>query len=163
MNVREATLDDREAIRRVAERSWEHDYPEILSRETIREGVGEWYAEERLAEVLDTDGALLLVAETEEDEIAGFSHSVWDGTEGSILRLYVDPDHRREGIGTQLVERSRVALFGEGVDRIRAMVLDENELGNAFYLDHGFEKAEKAETTIGGESRAEAVYVTTRG
>ena len=162
MNVREATADDREAIRRVAERSWEHDYPGILNRETISEGIGEWYSDERLGEVLDTDGALLLVAE-DDSEVLGFSHAVWEGTEGSILRLYVEPDSRRTGVGTQLVERSRVALFGEGVDRIRAMVLAENELGNSFYHDHGFERIEVNETTISGESYDESVYVTTRG
>ena len=162
MDVRGATDDDREAIRRIAEASWEHDYPGILTRETITEGVGEWYSDRRLSEALDTDGALLLVAERDGD-VVGFSHAVWDGPEGSILRLYVDPDHRRAGIGTQLVERTRVALFAEGVDRIRAMVLAENELGNAFYHDHGFERIEVNETTIGGETYDESVYVTTRG
>ena len=165
MNVRQATASDAGAIRRVAERSWEHDYPEIMSRETISEGVEQWYDVEQIESELDREDTTILVAEVD-DDVVGFSHAVRedpDGDEADVLRLYIDPDHRREGVGSLLVERTRAELFESGVDRIRAMVLADNEVGNAFYRNHGFDRADEAETTIGGESRRENVYVNTRG
>lgn len=165
MDVRQATANDAPAIRRVAERSWEHDYPEIMSRETISDGVEQWYDVDQIRTELDREDTEILVAEVDGD-VVGFSHAVReedDAEEGDILRLYVDPDHRRSGVGSLLVERTRTELFRAGVDRIRAMVLAENELGNAFYHNHGFDRVDDAETDVGGESRRENVYVSSRG
>jgi len=156
MEIRPATGDDVAAVNRVAERAWEHDYPEFVSRETIDDTVDDWYAEETIASVVDADDAEIYVAD--DDGVAGFAHVVWDKTEGDLLRLYVSPDRRRERVGTELLATVRDKLFGKGVDRIRAMVLAENDLGNAFYDHHGFERTGESETTIGDESHPENVY-----
>jgi ribosomal protein S18 acetylase RimI-like enzyme len=160
MEIRQATGSDVSAVKRVAERSWENDYPEFVSRETIDDTVEDWYAEEKLTEVVDADDAEIFVAD--DDGIVGFAHAVWDQTEGDILRLYVSPESRREGVGTELLGSVRDELFGRGVDRIRAMVLAENELGNAFYEEHGFERSDENETQIGDEKHPENVYTLER-
>lgn len=160
MEIRPATGDDVAAVNRVAERAWEHDYPEFVSRETIDDTVGDWYAEEKVASVVDADDAEIYVAD--DDGVVGFAHVVWDETEGDLLRLYVAPGHRREGVGTDLLSAVRDELFGKGVERIRAMVLAENELGNAFYDHHGFERTGESETKIGEESHPENVYTLER-
>lgn len=41
MVIREATVDDIDAIQNVAEESWTRDYPDILSRESMAEGLDE--------------------------------------------------------------------------------------------------------------------------
>jgi len=160
MEIRQATGSEVSAVKRVAERSWETDYPEFVSRETIDDTVKDWYAEEKLTEVVDADDAEIFVAD--DDGIVGFAHAVWDETEGDILRLYVSPESRREGVGTGLLVSVRDELFGRGVDRIRAMVLAENELGNAFYEEHGFERSGENETQIGEEKHPENVYTLER-
>jgi ribosomal protein S18 acetylase RimI-like enzyme len=160
MEIRQATGSEVSAVKRVAERSWETDYPEFVSRETIDDTVEDWYAEEKLTEVVDADDAEIFVAD--DDRIVGFAHAVWDETEGDILRLYVSPESRREGVGTGLLVSVRDELFGRGVDRIRAMVLAENELGNAFYEEHGFERSGENETQIGEEKHPENVYTLER-
>lgn len=160
MEIRQATGSDVSAVKRVAEQSWENDYPEFVSRETIDDTVEDWYAEEKLRDVIESDDAEIFVADDE--GIAGFAHAVWDETEGDILRLYVTPESRREGVGRQLLASVRDELFGRGVDRIRAMVLAENELGNAFYEEHGFEKSGENETQIGDERHPENVYTLQR-
>lgn len=158
MNVREATPDDAEAVKRVARRSWEHDYPAILSRETISETVENWYDPERIVADVRSEDALVAVAEEDGNGVVGFSHAVWDERGGTILRLYVDPDYRGEGRGTTMLERTCGMLFDRGVERIEAMVLAENGPGNEFYRGFGFERVDRNETVIGEESYDENVY-----
>jgi ribosomal protein S18 acetylase RimI-like enzyme len=158
MTVREASAADIQAIREVARASWEADYPGILSRETAEEGVEEWYTPERLRAALVDSKALLFVA-VEEDSPVGFVHGAVTGEgEGHVLRLYVHPDHRRRGVGGRLLERARDELVAYGVDRIYAQTLADNDLGNAFYRDRGFEKVDEGETTIAGNSFRENTY-----
>ena len=160
MTIRVATEDDVDAVRQVAKRSWETDYPEILTRETIEEGFNDWYAHDRIADALVPARSLLLVAERDES-VVGFAHATWssDEGEGYILRLYVHPDHRRQNVGHELLERTCADLSEAGVERINAMVLAENDPGNTFYEQFGFEFVDETQTTIGGDSYRENRYV----
>ncbi|MFC7045685.1 GNAT family N-acetyltransferase [Halobacteriaceae archaeon GCM10025711] len=158
MNVRPATADDVEGIRRVAQASWNDDYPTILSRETVDDAVDEWYDPERMREELQRSVTVSFVADADGD-VVGFSHALWNREDGVVFRLYVHPDHRHRGIGTELLDRTCDELFDRDVDAVRAMVLAENELGNAFYRHYGFEKESEDETTIAGTSYPENVYV----
>lgn len=163
MAIREATVDDIDAIQNVAQQSWTQDYPEILSRESLQEGLDEWYSEERVRDSIVWARALMLVVE-HNDEIVGFAHSVWDNNtgEGNILRVYVAPDSRSDGIGSRLLEETCRSLFEQGVDRVKAMVLDANELGKSFYSEFDFEKGAVEEILIGGDSYQECTYVLER-
>lgn len=161
MAVRPATPEDIPEIRRIAESSWAEDYPEILSRETVDEGVSEWYDPAHIEAELSRSATVLLVAERG-DEVVGFVHALWNREEGVIFRLYVAPDVRHRGIGTDLFAHARDELFDRGVERIKAMVLAGNEPGNAFYDHIGFELDGVSETTIGGEQYPENVYVLER-
>ncbi|WP_435063972.1 GNAT family N-acetyltransferase [Halobaculum sp. EA56] len=163
MTVRRATPADVDAVRTVARESWETDYPSILSRESVESGVDEWYDPDRVRAALGADDELLRVAERD-GAVVGFAHGLVDGEGGSghVLRLYVRPDARGEGVGGRLLERVRDELFDRGVGRIHAMVLADNDPGNEFYRSFGFELVERAETTIGGESYPENRYVLER-
>jgi ribosomal protein S18 acetylase RimI-like enzyme len=158
MTLREATTDDIEAIRAVAQASWETDYPGILSRETVQEGIEEWYGPEELTPKITSDDTLVLVADTDTG-IRGFAHAVEDENGGSILRLYVAPDHRREGIGGDLLQYTCEALRERSAERIQAMVLAENDPGNEFYQQFGFSLIEENETVIDGTTYRENVYI----
>lgn len=163
MTIREATPDDAEAIHDVARASWETDYPDILSRETIDEGVEEWYATDGLRRAIADSRTRLFVA-VEDGAVVGFVHGVLaDGGEGDVLRLYVHPEHRRQGTGHELLRRLLDDLDEHGADRINAMALAENDPGNAFYRSFGFEKVAEHETTIGGESVRENTFALERG
>ncbi|PSP82855.1 N-acetyltransferase [Halobacteriales archaeon QS_1_68_17] len=160
MEIREATPDDLEGIRRVAEESWRTDYPGILNRENVAAAVDEWYGPERLAGEIDRDTTLLLVAG--DGAVVGFAHALWNRGEGHVLRLYVAPDARGEGTGRALLDRACADLFDRGVDRVTAMVLAANDPGNDFYRTFGFGRVDRGETTIGGEQYAENVYALAR-
>jgi ribosomal protein S18 acetylase RimI-like enzyme len=98
----------------------------------------------------------------ETDYPAILGQEVVDDDEGHVLRLYVDPEHRRRGVGSRLLERACEELFERGTDRVFALVLADNERGNAFYRDHGFEKVDENETTIAGASFRENTFALER-
>ena len=156
MEIREASTDDVDAIRSVAEASWEHDYPDILSRETVEEGFDDWYGGDRLTAEITNPKSFVHLAES--DEIAGFVHAIIDGDGGVFMRLYVHPDHRERGIGSELFEHAKSKLVEYDVERLRAMVLAENALGNEFYRTLGFENTSQEVTIIGGEEFEENTY-----
>lgn len=154
MEIHPATPADVPALRSIARRSWERD--PALTRETATESVEEWYDEEQLRADIAASDLLVLVAVT--DAVVAFSHSVVDPPVGTVLRLYVDPDYRRQGIGLHLLDATRSELAGRGVDRVRAMVLAANDPGAAFYRADGFERRSTGETVIGGDTYPEHVY-----
>ncbi|WP_267639569.1 GNAT family N-acetyltransferase [Haloarchaeobius amylolyticus] len=158
MDYRPATVDDIDAIQRVAERSWEQDYPDIVSRESIRETVHEWYGEDRLRTDIAAADTMVLAA-VDEDDVVGFAHGVVADDTGTLMRVYVDPDHRGEGVGRSLVEVAVDDFATRGVDRVEALVLTANDPGNEFYQRLGFEHVQRATTTIGGESYEENIYL----
>lgn len=158
VSYRAAATADAPAIEDVASDCWEHDYPDVISRESIREGVSEWYDVDRLTEAIEDDATLVLVAETESGALVGFAHAVLDLEMGDILRLYVAPSHRGGGIGRDLLHETVDELAAEGADMIRAMVLAENDAGTEFYRSAGFKRVDEGETRIGDESYREAVF-----
>lgn len=157
MKIRSANGGDVEKIQRVAQRSWENDYPDILTRETITDGIEEWYSTESVRADLGNPRSKILVAE-EDDEIVGFVQGHHSNGVGIVLRLYVDPDHRRSGYGTALLDAATEALTAAGADRIRAMALAANEQGCSFYRSQEMDRVESETTTIGGERYEEAVF-----
>lgn len=156
MTIIEASEEHVEPIRAIAEASWNHDHPEMLSRDTVSEGFDEWYGSDRIEAELANPKSLVFVA-TEEEPV-GFVHGMVNGDDGVVLRLYVRPDHRQRGTGRELFERVKAELLEYGVDRIQAMVLAENTLGNEFYRQLGFEQVSEGVTTIGEERFDENIY-----
>lgn len=162
MQIRPATSDDIDTVAQVAQRSWEKDYPDILSRETAVEGVHEWYSTDRLATELASDDARIFVGELE-GTVVGFVHTAITEREGDVLRVYVDPAYRGNGIGSALLDHAVEYLFDVGVDQVRAMVLAANDLGHEFYRGQGFRRLPEAEETeIAGDRYEEHTYVLER-
>jgi ribosomal protein S18 acetylase RimI-like enzyme len=160
MQIRTATVDDIDAIRRVATASLTASYGHVLDDETIGEAVERWYATESLAADLDDDDTLILVAGRDGD-VVGFTQGyVTDRRErvGEIDWLHVDPDEREGGVGTTLLQEIETELVEREVDRIEGCVLEANEAGGEFYADHGFETTGTRSVKIAGESFTEAVY-----
>ncbi|WP_408959123.1 GNAT family N-acetyltransferase [Natrinema sp. 74] len=160
MEIREATDDDAEAIRSIARESLNSTYTDFLDAETIDDAVGKWYGES-FADDLADDRLLFLVVERDGD-VVGFSQSELVGQQantGHLLWLHIHPDHRDGGTGVRLLVGTREALLEEGASEIQGFVLEDNEGGNQFYRDHGFERAGQREVDIGDETFTENVYV----
>lgn len=162
MDIRAATTADIEGIRRVAEASWETDYPAVLSRETIAEGVDQWYDDAVLEMELRSPRTKLLVA-VEGGAVVGFVHGHWAGETGIILRLYVHPDRRNRGIGGALFEGVADAFGEQNVDRLRAMALDGNDTARGFFEGRGMVQVDTETTAIAGDQYEEVIYEFQRG
>lgn len=159
VQVRPATPDDAAAVAKVAEQTWAHDYPDVLNRENLADAAREWYNPDRSREAVHDPAYLLYVGESEAGDIQAFIHAFDDDDTGVILRVYVSPNVRDEGVGRALVEAVCDALADRGCERITATVLAENDAGAAFYQSLGFRPTgETGETEIGGEFYKERTY-----
>jgi ribosomal protein S18 acetylase RimI-like enzyme len=76
------------------------------------------------------------VTATDDDQLVGFVNVAWDGgVHFFLLDTTVDPDHRRRGIGSRLVEEARGACAGTD----RWLHVDaEDALMSGFYEPLGF-------------------------
>ncbi|MFC6953049.1 GNAT family N-acetyltransferase [Halorubellus litoreus] len=179
VTYREATADDVDAIRDVARTTWEADYPTVVNREAITDTVESWYGADQLAADVRRGDALVLVADRRDGapddgdgaadddgapddadaSVVGFVHAVVDGDCGTLLRAYVHPDARGDGLGRGLVDAALDAFRDRGCERAEAMVLARNDPGTAFYERLGFEHVATDTTTIGGDGYDERVYL----
>lgn len=159
MDIRQATTDDVAAIREVARRSLDDSYG-FVDDELLEEAVDRWYNPDTLTESIAEAKELLLVVETD-DGVVGFSQSSTFGeaeSVGEIRWLHVDPDHREGGIGRELLDRTCETLRNRGVERIRGLVLADNEAGAEFYEENGFERGDHRTVDVAGDQYHELVY-----
>ena len=162
MDIRDATTDDIDAIRRVAADSMRASYDHAIEEETITAAVDELYSADRLADALGDENAVFVVA-VDAGSVVGVAQSeVSEGREsvGYLDWLHVVPDHRGDGIGSQLLARLKQELIAAGVDRLEGRVLGENQSGVSFYEEQGFSEVGTRTVEIHGESFEEHVYTT---
>ena len=160
MEFRNATAGDVEDVRRVARASLAASYGHALDEDRIEHAVEEWYGDD-LADRLDEESSLYLVAAAD-GELRGFSQSHLVGdvhTVGEIAWLHVDPDHRGQGHGARLLERTERELVDRGVAQFRGRVLAANESGAEFYGEHGYEESDGREVQIGEQTFTERKFV----
>jgi ribosomal protein S18 acetylase RimI-like enzyme len=79
---------------------------------------------------LERDPGALLVAETS-GRIVGTVIAAWDGWRGSVYRIAVAPEHRRDGLGRRLLDEAENRLRRVGARRMHAIVVgtDQQALG----------------------------------
>ena len=157
--VRPARPEEAEAIRAVGRASWHAAYDPIHGPETVEELFDSWWSVRDLREGATDDDRTLLVA-VRENDVLGVVDAVPDpDREGvfRVARLYVHPDAWGEGLGTRLVDDLRERL-PEGAERLRLVVLAENNVGVAFYESYGFERVDMRVEESSGEEHEEYVY-----
>lgn len=62
-----------------------------------------------------------------------------DVTRGIVENLYVRPDSRGEGIGSELLSRAEQRLGDRGVDTVALNVMADNERARQFYRERGYD------------------------
>jgi ribosomal protein S18 acetylase RimI-like enzyme len=88
--------------------------------------------------LLAHDSSALLVAE-HDDQIVGTLIATWDGWRGSMWRLAVRPDHRRQGIAQALVATAEQRLQALGATRIATFVVTTDDTPSGFWAACGYQ------------------------
>ena len=91
-----------------------------------------------LRRLLAHDPAALIVA-VDGGRVIGSIVAAWDGWRGSIYRLAVAPDRRRERLGRHLLAAAEVRLGDLGAVRLQAIVVETDDQASAFWLASGWE------------------------
>lgn len=94
---------------------------------------------EGIARYLARNPDTCFVAE-EGGEIAGAILAGHDGRRAFIYHAAVSPAHRRQGIGSQLVEAALTALRAQGLTKAALVAFADNAAGNAFWQSMGFDE-----------------------
>ena len=161
MNLREPQSGDVDRIREVVESAMTASY--ALSPQQIDSLVEDQFGEERLADEVDSDDVLVLIAENdvegEERTVVGVVVATVEGDAGEVRWLFVDPEHRGKGAGSELFEAAVDRLRGEDVDHVRAATLEANREGSRFFERFDYERTDERQVEIGDESLVEYVYV----
>lgn len=117
-----ASLDPRFTISDDALRRWKNDFPE-------------W---------VHSDSAQIWLAEHKDEPVGFVSGERWlpppihsDPVELYIRELFISPPHRRQGLGSQLMEKMREWAERSGISRLRIGVLALNESGLEFWQKLG--------------------------
>ncbi len=92
---------------------------------------------EGVARFLRRNPSTSFVAE-EDGRIVGIVLAGHDGRRGYIYHMSVAEDHRKRGIGHELLTHSLDALKAEGINKVALLVFRRNEVGNAFWESQGF-------------------------
>lgn len=146
MRVRKARNGDARRIAEIHVRSWQTAYRGILS-DSLLDGLSASERERSWTALLAGSGdtQITLVAEHPGGGLAGFCSAATPGrqeeageTAAEIGALYVDPDHWREGVGTELLAAMLAELGAGGWREAMLWVLPENRPALAFYERFGF-------------------------
>jgi ribosomal protein S18 acetylase RimI-like enzyme len=83
------------------------------------------------------DDGLFFVA-TKEGAVIGTAMAGYDGHRGWIYSVAVHPNHRQQGIGSDLVSHAERALTEMGCMKINLQIVQGNEAVAAFYSSLGY-------------------------
>jgi ribosomal protein S18 acetylase RimI-like enzyme len=92
-------------------------------------------------------GMLVVIAERG-GEVVGYAYAGMEGNDYMALRgpagvlydLVIDPDHRRQGIGTMLLEAALEALSERGAPRVLLFTAEKNHPAQAMFGRAGFRR-----------------------
>jgi N-acetylglutamate synthase len=130
------------------------DYDEVLAlwRTSPAIAVSDIDSRECIERFLDRNPGLSFVAHDGE-KLVGAVLCGHDGRRGYIDQLIVHPDHRRQGIGRNLVSRCLFHLMRMGIRRWNLFVFEDNAEAIAFWRHLGWaERVELVSMTRQGQS-----------
>lgn len=159
VSIQPATEADAPEIQQVARASWHAAHDDVVGADVVDRVIDEWYDPEDLAESTTRGDGRFLVARADGD-VVGFAQAVLrddDDEPAWLARIYVVPDRWGDGVGTRLLDGIESWLREAGADRLRLVVMTDNEVGNAFYDARGYEVVEEREAELFGASFAEYV------
>ncbi|MCI7084603.1 MAG: GNAT family N-acetyltransferase [bacterium] len=119
------------------------DYDQIYSmwQITSKRALSEADSRQGIEKYLARNPGMSMVAEID-GKIVGTVLAGHDGRRGFIHHMAVMPQFRRHGIGKKLAKAATDKIFEDGIDKIHIFCYQNNETGQSFWRDFGFEKRE---------------------
>ena len=159
--IRDAVIDDAEAIASVSADSWRTSYRGILPDEVLAAIDVETRAAKR-RDILRRGGGLHLVAH-DDAGLVGFCdagpHRDGVAGRGEVYAIYLLERVKRRGIGRELFERARTWLLAQGMGTISVWVIEANEPARRFYEALGGRSGERKQIVLSGVPVIELAYV----
>lgn len=92
----------------------------------------------------------VLVAE-ELGRIVGYVVLMVIGGTADLTRIAVEPDHRRNGLGRELVDEALSEAASRGCDQVMLEVAADNDAATRLYVDRGFHEVARRERYYPGD------------
>lgn len=142
IKVRFATEEDAKSISNLCSKAWKVTYADIYSKEYIDKVIAEFYNVERIAKESTESSSYWhgYIVAYEDEKILGCIGGAIKGEIGSVFVLYVDPDHKGQGVGSTLLEfLTDYQKENYGITRQEVFVTTGNMMGIPFYEKKGCE------------------------
>ncbi|RBI62053.1 GNAT family N-acetyltransferase [halophilic archaeon] len=141
-SVRPAEIADISAIQKVAKQSWHAAHDDIVGADAVEEFVVDHYDAESVQECIVAPNREFCVVEPK--SIVGFADAgPADDRTYTLHRLYVHPDHWKDGHGSSLLAWTESALRDRGITTLQLMVMADNERAIDFYESQGFDRIDQ--------------------
>lgn len=149
-SIRQATINDLETIRQIAEDTWWATYSAILEKEQISFMLDEIYSVEKISEQLKNNiqTYLLLIEDGKPVAFAGYSPRDEDPEIYKLHKLYCLPETQGKGYGKILINEVAKKTLEAGKHTLDLNVNRYNKAKN-FYEKMGFQVAYEEDVPIG--------------
>jgi ribosomal protein S18 acetylase RimI-like enzyme len=107
-----------------------------------------------IARLLTRDPDALLIAELD-GVVVGSLIAAWDGWRGSFYKLVVHPEHRRQGLATELLREGESRLRARGTVRLTAIVVEDDSAAMAFWRATGYQRQPQRARFIRNDAESE--------
>src|ERR1700744_2991704 len=149
-SIHQATLNDLETIRQIAEETWWAAYSPILEKEQIRFMLDEIYSVEKISSQLknNTQTYLLLTEDDRPVAFAAYSPREEDPEIYKLHKLYCLPETQGKGYGKVLINEVAQKTIEAGKHTLDLNVNRYNK-AKTFYEKMGFSVAYEEDIAIG--------------
>lgn len=141
VEIRKANIEDAPGIVRVCSEGYRTTYPDLLPQDCIEKIIRDFYYEERvMAEICNVsrewNGWFVAVDAGQVVGAGGGGFTAEDTAE--LFVLYLDPERKREGIGSRLLEAITADQLQRGAREQWVSVAKGNRMAIPFYEAVGF-------------------------
>ena len=147
MQFRKADNSDIPVIQQIAEKTWRPTYGHILTEEQTLYMLDLMYSSEVLQKQIGSTIDFYLAMNGQET-LGYFSIELTEPNKMKLHKIYLDPDHKSKGTGSQIIEFIKQIALETGVKHIE---LNVNKYNSAvhFYEKMGFIRAKEMVLDIG--------------
>ncbi len=147
MQFRKAVISDIPVIQKIAKKAWRPTYSNILSEEQTIYMLDMMYGTEVLMNQINSQVEFFLAIEADQ-AIGYFAMEITEPSKMKLHKIYLDPDQKSKGVGSQIITFIKEFGIQAGVKQIELNVNKSNSAVQ-FYEKMGFLRAKEMVLDIG--------------